>query len=89
MALALLFSGAITDRHRWVLTRVPSYLADGILKLPYLIPTLIAVLVDRPGNQAPVIANLWRYAMAAACLAAAWAPRMRTMTSEVSSAVKA
>jgi hypothetical protein len=80
-ALALLFTGVIPDRHRWILTRAPDFLVGGVLKLPYLPSTLTAVLIDTPGNQAPVIANVWRYVMAAACLAA-WAPRLRAPRAE-------
>ena len=49
---------------------VPQYMVASVRKLPYLVSTVTAVLVDTPGNQAPVIADVWRYAMAAACLAA-------------------
>ena len=61
---------------------MPQYLIASFGKLPYLASTLIAVFVDTPGNQAPVIADVWRYLIAAACVAAALAPRMRRPRSE-------
>ena len=82
VALALLFTEVIPERHRWILTVLPTYLFGSIAKLPYLPETLTAVLVDAPGNRAPVIPNLWRYVVLAACVAMACAPLLRSARRE-------
>lgn len=76
-ALVLLFA-AVPERHRWIITEVPHFVLSSFAKLPYLIETLTAVLVDAPGNKAPVIPDLWRYALLLACLAALAAPALRS-----------
>jgi hypothetical protein len=76
-ALVLLFT-ALPERHRWIITEVPNFVLGSFAKLPYLIETLTAVLVDAPGNQAPVIPDLWRYAVLLACVAALSAPALRS-----------
>lgn len=81
-ALVLLFAEVLPERHRWILTVLPTYLFGSIAKLPYLPETLTAVLVDSQGNQAPVIADLWRYGVLAACVGVACAPLLRTRRRE-------
>lgn len=76
-ALVLLFT-AVPERHRWIITEVPNFVLGSFAKLPYLIETLTAVLVDAPGNKAPVIPDLWRYAVLLACVAALSAPLLRS-----------
>jgi hypothetical protein len=76
-ALVLLFS-AVPERHRWIITEVPSFVLDSFAKLRYLIETLTVVLVDAPGNKAPVIPDPWRYAVLLACVAALVAPLLRS-----------
>jgi hypothetical protein len=73
----LLFT-AVPERHRWIITEVPTFLLGSFAKLPYLIETLTAVLIDAPGNKAPVIPNLWRYAVLLAGVAAPAAPALRS-----------
>lgn len=80
--LVLLFTEVVPERHRWMLTVLPSYLSGSIGKLPYLAETLTAVAVDAPGNNAPVIPDLWRYGLLAACGAAVFAPLLRSMRRE-------
>jgi hypothetical protein len=82
VAVALLFTEAIPERHRWILASLPSYLAGAIAKLPYLAETLTAVLVDSPGNQAPVIPHLWRYGILTACWGVALASLLRSWRRE-------
>ena len=73
-ALVLLVADVIPERHTWILTVLPSYLSGSVGKLPYLVETLTAVAADVPGNNAPVIPDLWRYGLLAACVAALCAP---------------
>jgi len=72
-ALAVLLAEGLPERHRWMLSVLPSYLFHSVAKLPYLAETLTAVLVDVSGNQAPVVPQLWRYGVLAACFGVALA----------------
>lgn len=76
-ALLVLFTVGIPERHRWILSVLPNYLLGSFAKLPYLIETLTAVLIDSPGNQAPEIADALRYAVFFACAVALAAPLLR------------
>jgi hypothetical protein len=64
---------ALPERHRWLLTTFGAHLRETIVKLPYLAETLVEIAIDNPGNQAPVIAQSWRYLALAACFAVACA----------------
>jgi len=82
VVLALFVSQVMASRHRWLLQMLPNYLVGSIFKLPYLVHTLTAVLIDVAGNQAPVIPDPIRYLVALACLAVLTAPRWRTFGAE-------
>ena len=82
VAVALLFTEAIPERHRWILASLPTFLTGAIAKLPHLAETLTAVLVDSAGNQAPVIPHLWRYGVLTACWGVALASLLRSWRRE-------
>jgi hypothetical protein len=64
---------ALPERHRWMLTTFTYHLRETVTKLPYFAETLVEIVIDNPGNQAPVIAQSWRYLALAACFAVACA----------------
>jgi hypothetical protein len=82
VVLGIFFSEVVAARHRWLLQMLPNYLVGSVFKLPYLAPTLTAVLIDTAGNQAPVIPDAIRYLVALACLAAMTAPLWRSINAE-------
>lgn len=82
VALVLLFSAALPERHRWMLSVLPSSLSDSVAKIPYMAETLTEVLIDNQGNQAPVISHLWRYLMLVACFGVTCASLLRAWRNE-------
>jgi hypothetical protein len=78
IVLLLVFSGTLPERHRWILTVLPTYLSGSIARLPYVAEILTAILIDNRGNQAPIVPHLWRYLMLAACFAVAGASLLRS-----------
>ena len=76
-ALMAVFAADLPERHRWMLSILPSHLSASIAKLPYTAETLTEVLVDNRGNQAPIIPQVWRYLVLAACAAVAGAALVR------------
>jgi hypothetical protein len=75
---AKLVAAGLPERHRWILTQVPHYLAQSVAKLPHLGETAADVLVEARGNQAPLPPEFLRAAMLAACGAVAAAPFIRS-----------
>ena len=73
---------ALPERHRWMLTTFADHLRAAVVKLPYLAETLVEIVIDNPGNQAPVIAQSWRYLALAACFAVACAAMLWSRRSE-------
>jgi hypothetical protein len=70
--------GGMPERHRWILSVIPTYLSESVGKLRYVGEMLTSLLVDEAGNQAPVIPDLWRYLVLVACLVAVIAPWLRS-----------
>jgi len=83
VVLGWLFSDAMPARHRWMVQVLPNSVLDSFAKLPHAGEMLTALLVDQPGNQAPVVADPWRYAVLLTCLGGVAAPWLRSQRAAV------
>jgi hypothetical protein len=72
--IAALLALGLPERHRWMLSALPTYLRDAAGKLPHLAEALTAMFVHTAGNQAPAVSPAVSYAVLAACGVLAVAP---------------
>ncbi len=76
-AVAVVVLGAallLPERHLYYLQMLPSLVGVNLRKLPHLPASLVAVLINAPGSQGPILNRAWEWLALAAFAAAGVAP---------------